>query len=112
MSQALQYQMQKRRDMGVTDLKGMIGPARCHITICKGAADRRGGSRSVDLQALKKHSKNKPYIAAVGVEALIALRRSRSNLIFFSAQRNRSWSGISWTVIAVGFGGRGSAFAS
>ncbi len=62
-------------DVGVTDLKGIIHLPEVKITICKVPRVERGGSRGVDLQALKKHSKDKPYVAAVGVEALIALRK-------------------------------------
>ncbi len=65
----------KGDDVGVTDLKGMIRLPDVSITICKVPRVERGGSKSVDMQALKKYSKGKPYVAALGVEALISLQK-------------------------------------
>jgi len=44
----------KGEDVGVTDLKGMIGLPEVNITICKVPRVETGGSQSVDLKALKK----------------------------------------------------------
>ncbi len=92
-------------DVGVTDLKGMIQLAEVKITICKVPRVERGGSRSVDLQALKKHSKDKTYIAAIGVEALIALRKINIKPdILFGAKDSvveAAFHGISSLVVSV-----------
>ncbi len=45
------------------------------ITICKVPRIERGGSRKVDIERLRVLTSSKPYIAAIGVEALIALRK-------------------------------------
>ena len=61
--------------MGVTTLKGLIDLENATITICKVPRVERGGSRKVDLSRLKTLAASKPYIAAIGVESLIALRK-------------------------------------
>lgn len=92
-------------DIGVTNLKGMIRLPEVSITICKVPRTERGGSRSVDLQMLKKHSKDKPYIAAVGVEALIALRKINIKPdILFGAKESvveAAFHGLSSLVVSV-----------
>ncbi|KCZ70889.1 putative transcriptional regulator [Candidatus Methanoperedens nitroreducens] len=62
-------------DVGVTDLRGMINLPEVNITICKVPRVERGGSRCVDYEMLRERSQNMPYIAALGVEALISLRK-------------------------------------
>ncbi len=92
-------------DVGVTDLKGMIGLPEVSITICKVPRVERGGSRNVDLQALKKHSKGKPYIAAIGVEALISLRKIniQPNILFGAKESvvEAAFHGLSSVVVSV-----------
>jgi len=95
----------KGEDAGVTDLKGMIHLSEVKITICKVPRVERGGSRNVDLRMLKKHSKDKPYIAAVGVEALIALRKIKIKPdILFGAKESvveAAFHGLSSLVVSV-----------
>jgi putative transcriptional regulator len=62
-------------DVGVTSLQGLIDMENATITICKVPRVGRGGSRKVELERLKMLANSKPYIAAIGVEALIALRK-------------------------------------
>ena len=92
-------------DIGVTDLKGMIDLPEVNITICKVPRVERGGSRSVDLQLLKKHLKDKPYIAAIGVEALIALRKIniQPNILFGAKESvvESAFHGLSSLVVSV-----------
>ena len=94
----------KGEDVGVTDLKGIIGLPEVSITICKVPRIERGGSRSTDLKALKKHSKDKPYIAAIGVEALISLKKIdvRPDILF----------GARESVVEAAFHGLSSLFDS
>ncbi len=92
-------------DVGVTDLKGMINFAPVSITICKVPRVERGGSRSVDFELLKKHAADKPYIAALGVEALISLRKiSVQPNILFGAKESvveAAFHGLSSLVVSV-----------
>ncbi len=95
----------KGEDVGVTDLKGMIGLSPVSITICKVPRVERGGSRSVDYDILKTHAKGKPYIAALGVEALISLRKiDLEPSILFGAKESvveAAFHGLSSLVVSV-----------
>lgn len=62
-------------DVGVTNLTGMIDLETSAITVCKIPRSERDGSRNVDLTRLKALTGSKDYIAAIGVESLIALRK-------------------------------------
>ena len=92
-------------DVGVTDLKGMIGLSPVNITICKVPRVERGGSRSVNYEMLKKHSKDKPYIAALGVEALMSLRKINiePNIMFGAKESvvEAAFHGLSSLVVSV-----------
>lgn len=92
-------------DVGVTDLKGMIRFPQVTITICKVPRVEKGGSRSVDLEMLKSRSIDKPYIAAIGVEALISLRKiSIQPNILFGAKESvveAAFHGLSSLVVSV-----------
>jgi len=92
-------------DVGVTDLKGMISFPQVNITICKVPRVEKGGSRSVDLVMLKSRSIDKPYIAAIGVEALISLRKiSIQPNILFGAKESvveAAFHGLSSLVVSV-----------
>ncbi len=92
-------------EIGVTDLKGMINLPPVSITICKVPRVERGGSRSVDFKNLKKHSHLKPYIAAIGVEALISLNKINIKPdILFGAKESvveAAFHGLSSLVVSV-----------
>jgi len=92
-------------DVGVTDLKGMISFPQVNITICKVPRIEKGGSRNVDLEMLKSRSIDKPYIAAIGVEALISLRKiSIQPNILFGAKESvveAAFHGLSSLVVSV-----------
>jgi putative transcriptional regulator len=96
---------EKGEDVGVTDLKGMISFPPVNITICKVPRVEKGGSRSVDLKMLKSRSIDKPYIAAIGVEALISLRKiSIQPNILFGAKESvveAAFHGLSSLVVSV-----------
>jgi len=96
---------EKGEDVGVTDLKGMISFSPVNITICKIPRVERGGSRNVDYEMLKKYSQEKPYIAAIGVEALISLRKiSITPHILFGARESvveAAFHGLSSLVVSV-----------
>ncbi len=97
--------VKKGEDVGVTDLKGMIGLPEVNIMICKVPRIERGGSQSVDLKVLKKLSNDKPYVAAIGVEALIALQKINVKPdILFGAKESvveAAFHGLSSFVVSV-----------
>ena len=73
-------------DIGVTDLKGYLNMKTESITICKVPRIKKGGSSAVDLERLKPIVETKPYIAAVGTEALISLRKiGKEPVVMFGA---------------------------
>ena len=92
-------------DVGVTDLRGMINLPQVDITICKVPRVERGGSRGVDLRVLEKYSKGKPYIAAIGVEALISLQKIniQPNILFGAKESvvEAAFHGLSSLVVSV-----------
>lgn len=96
---------EKGEEVGVTDLKGMITFPPVNITICKVPRVERGGSRSVDYEMLKKHAADKPYIAALGVEALISLRKInvQPNILFGAKESvvEAAFHGLSSLVVSV-----------
>jgi putative transcriptional regulator len=66
---------EKGFDIGVTDLKGYMNVETESITVCKIPRIKRGGSSFTNLDRLKPIVESKPYIGAVGTEALMALKR-------------------------------------
>ncbi|MFZ2412496.1 MAG: winged helix-turn-helix transcriptional regulator [Candidatus Methanoperedens sp.] len=96
---------QEGEEVGVTDLKGMITFPPVNITICKVPRVERGGSRSVDYEILRKYAANKPYIAALGVEALISLRKInvQPNILFGAKESvvEAAFHGLSSLVVSV-----------
>ncbi len=97
--------VEKGEEVGVTDLRGIIRLPAVSITICKVPRVERGGSRSVDLENLKKHSQDKPYIAAIGVEALISLRKTgiKPDILFGAKESvvEAAFHGLSSLVVSV-----------
>jgi putative transcriptional regulator len=67
--------VEKGEDVGVTNLTGMIDLDKTIITVCKIPRSEREGSRNVDLERLKALVSSRDYIAAIGVESLIALQK-------------------------------------
>lgn len=66
---------EKGYDIGVTDLKGYMNVEPEAITICKIPKIKRGGSSFTNIDRLRPVVESKPYIGAVGTEALMALKR-------------------------------------
>ncbi len=92
-------------DVGVTDLQGMIELEHGLVTIARVPRIDRGGSRRVDLEKLKKLVESKPYLAVLGVEALIALKkiRAKPNVMFGARESviEAAFHGLSSLVVAV-----------
>lgn len=62
-------------DVGITNLRGSIKLEDAKIVIAKVPRVHRGGSNAVDLIALEHLASSSKFIAALGVEALVALRK-------------------------------------
>lgn len=92
-------------DVGVTNLKGLIDLENASIAVCKVPRVERGGSRNVDIERLKMLAASKPYIAAIGVEALIALRKIgvTPNVMFGTSESviEAAYHGLSSLVVSV-----------
>lgn len=95
----------KGEDVGVTDLMGLIDLENASITVCKIPRVERGGSKNVDLERLKNLVKSKSYLATIGVESLIALRRvGREPDVMFGAKESvieAAFHGLSSLVLAI-----------
>jgi len=65
----------KGEDVGVSNIEGIIEFEVGKITVLKVPHIQRGSSRDVDLERLKKELSKKELVGAIGIEALIALRR-------------------------------------
>jgi len=63
-------------DVGVSDLKGLISLEEGKITVCKVPRVQAGGSRKVDVDLLKGIISGDRMIGALGIEALVALRKT------------------------------------
>ncbi|MCS3924296.1 DUF7839 domain-containing protein [Methanosalsum natronophilum] len=62
-------------DVGVTELMGYMNVETASISICKVPRVERGGTRNIDMSRLETIVKSKPFIASVGVESFIALKK-------------------------------------
>jgi putative transcriptional regulator len=65
----------KGEDVGVSNLSGLIDLEPGSVTICKVPRVKRGGTRNLDLEKLRREVKGKEYVGALGIEALVALRK-------------------------------------
>lgn len=95
----------KGEDVGVTDLMGLIDLENASITVCKIPRVERGGSKNVDLERLKNLVKSKSYLATIGVESLIALRRiGKEPHVMFGAKESvieAAFHGLSSLLLAI-----------
>ncbi len=92
-------------DVGVTNLHGMIDLENANITICKIPRIGRGGSRNVDLERLRTLAASKPYIAVIGAESVVALKRiGVSPNVMFGAKESvieAAFHGLSSLVVSI-----------
>ena len=65
----------KRALLSVSDKEGLVEFARGQVTILQIPVIQKGGSRQVDLKRLKARVARQEQIGAIGIEALVALRR-------------------------------------
>lgn len=62
-------------DIDVADIEGLVELTRGKITILQVPAIQKGGSRQVDNSKLKSHVTDAGQLGAIGIEALISLRK-------------------------------------
>ncbi len=62
-------------DVGVTSIEGIVSLFRGKITLLSIPTIQKGGSKQVDLRRLKAQVEQHQQIGAIGIEALMALRR-------------------------------------
>jgi putative transcriptional regulator len=92
-------------DVGVSDLKGLIGLEEGKITVCKVPRVQLGGSRRVDLEALQGLLSGDRMVGCLGVEALVAIKKvGREPDIIFGAKESSvesAYHGISSVIVSV-----------
>jgi len=69
------FDARKGEDVGVTNIEGIVKLQIGRVTILKVPGVSKGGSRNVDLTILREEVKGKPFIGALGIEALVVLKQ-------------------------------------
>ncbi len=67
--------VRKGEDVDVSNIEGLVELVSGRITIFQVPAIQKGGSRQVDLEMLKERVTGNEQVGAIGIEALITLRR-------------------------------------
>jgi putative transcriptional regulator len=62
-------------DVAISNIEGLVEFAKGQVTILQIPVIQRGGSKQVDLGRLKDQIAKSEQVGAIGIEALIALRR-------------------------------------
>ncbi len=66
-------------DIGISDLKGLISLDKGKIVVCKVPRVQAGGSRNIKSELLKSKISEGKMVCALGIEALVALRKMDRN---------------------------------
>ncbi len=72
-------------DVGVTSIEGIIQLNIGRVTILRVPRIERGGSRKVDLVKLRSETRDKQFIACIGVEAFAAIKQADVKFYFYGA---------------------------
>ncbi len=92
-------------DVGVSDLKGLISLDEAAITICKVPRAHLGGSNKADIELLSQIVSDVKMVGALGIEALISLRKvGREPNVFFGAKDSvveAAYHGVSSVIVSV-----------
>jgi putative transcriptional regulator len=92
-------------DVGVSDLKGLIGLDEGVITVAKVPRVQLGGSRKINVDTLRALVSGDKMIGALGVEALVALRKAgREPDVIFGAKESAveaAYHGINSVIVSV-----------
>jgi putative transcriptional regulator len=63
-------------DVGITDIEGLIPLTKGKVTILQIPTIQKGGAKQVNLKRLLAHINKSQMVAALGIEALVALRKA------------------------------------
>lgn len=69
-------------DVGVSNIEGIVQLKIGRVTILKVSGIQRGGSRMLDLGQLKDEVSDRKLVGAIGIEAVVALRKLSINNIY------------------------------
>jgi len=92
-------------DLGVSDLKGLIQLEEGKIVVCKVPRVQAGGTRKINRDLLKSKISEDKMICALGIEALVALRKvGREPDVMFGAKEaavEAAYHGVSSVIVSV-----------
>lgn len=92
-------------DVGISDLRGLIGLEEGRIILCKVPRVQNGGSGKVDLAALQAQVAGAKKVGCLGIEALVALRKvGREPDVIWGAKEfavEAAYHGISSVIVSV-----------
>jgi len=95
----------KGEDVGISEIDGIVELGIGKVTILKVPGIQRGGSGHTDLDRLKEAVQGRGAVGAIGIEALIALRRIDVEPTFFYGVREAvveaAYSDLSPVVVCV-----------
>ncbi len=63
-------------DVGVSNIEGILPMRMGRMTVIRVPAIRKGGSRKVDLEKLRHSVEGRQVVGAIGIEALVSLRKA------------------------------------
>ena len=75
----------KGEDTGVTGIEGIVGLETGKVTILRVPGIQKGGSGKVDINRLQREVKDRPVIAAMGIEAIVALKKADARFYMYGA---------------------------
>jgi len=77
------WDVQAGGDIGIRDIDGIVELKAGKVTILKIPNIQRGGSQEVDFKQLKIFLKEKSFVGAIGIEALVALKKANAAMPYF-----------------------------
>ena len=75
----------KDEDIGITNVEGIVALQIGRVTILRIPGIQEGGSRKIDLDRLRREAKGKPFIAAIGIESYVALRKAETRFYMYGS---------------------------
>jgi putative transcriptional regulator len=92
-------------DVGISGIEGIVRLETGKVTILKVPGIEKGGSRTVDTEKLKSETHNQRPVGAIGIEAIVALKRTHKWFIYkygvTEAAIEAAYSGLSFLVVCV-----------
>ena len=90
-------------DVGIANIEGIVSLNHGKVTILTMPTIQKGGSSDIDIDKLKRHTDAKNLSGAIGIEALVALRKESIEPLYFygvtDAAIEASYSGIPFLVV-------------